>query len=123
MAGAFPVVGGDAENRATMAVMLSRPPRSFASDIRRVHAASGPGSPRKTSLILGVRQHLGETVRAEQELVIDAQFKAVSFCVHPRFGSTDDVGDDVPQSVHTCLGHIELAAAFTILCDHRYDSR
>ena len=48
---AFPAVGGNDENRATMAVMLSCPPRSFASDIRRVHAASGSGSPRKTSLI------------------------------------------------------------------------
>ena len=48
---AFPDVGGNAENRATMAVMLSCPPRSFASDIRRVHAASGLRSRRKTSLI------------------------------------------------------------------------
>ena len=66
---------------------------------------------------LGVRQHLGETVRAEQEFVIDAQSKAVSFCLHSRFRSTEDVGDDVPESVHTCFGHVELAAAYRV-CDH-----
>ena len=106
MRGRIPVVGGHAEPRddggdvVLPAVLVRQRDKPRACRLRIRFATQDFAN-------LGVRQHFGETVRAEQKFVVDTQFKTVRFYLHSGFRSTEDVGDDVPKSVHTRLGDVE----------------
>ena len=65
-----------------------------------------------------MRQHLGQTIGAEEEPIAGAQLHAVRLGLHTGLGAADDVGDDVAQAMMPRLGEIELAAA-DHLGDHR----
>ena len=79
--------------------MLSRPPASFACATSLVQAASWirlRAEGRRDRLVC---QHLGQSVRTQQQAIAGVDLQRVSFDVDARFVAAHDVRDDMAKTV------------------------
>ena len=115
-----------ASKRATMQVMLSRPPAALASSTSRLHAASGSLSSARTAAMRSSVQHVRQAVGAEQEHVARLQVGLPHIDLHAGLAAAQDVGDDVPPLVAADLLRLDDAAAGHFrrqCCDRRSAGR